>query len=54
MEPHIADFGIAELLDQSSASSLSVIVAGTTGYIAPEKFSRIIVDWPISFIISIK
>jgi hypothetical protein len=35
MEPHIADFGIAKLLDQSSASSLSITVAGTTGYIAP-------------------
>ncbi|CAK7323715.1 unnamed protein product [Dovyalis caffra] len=36
MEPHISDFGIAKLLDQSSASSQSVFVAGTIGYIAPE------------------
>lgn len=36
MEPHISDFGIAKLLDQSSASSESISVAGTIGYIAPE------------------
>ncbi|WJX75016.1 hypothetical protein P8452_58598 [Trifolium repens] len=36
MEPHIADFGIAKLLDQSSASNPSLSVPGTIGYIAPE------------------
>ncbi|KAF1859737.1 hypothetical protein Lal_00010321 [Lupinus albus] len=37
MEPHIADFGIAKLLDQSSTSSNpSMLVPGTIGYIAPE------------------
>ncbi|KAF7843144.1 Receptor-like protein kinase [Senna tora] len=36
MEPHIADFGIAKLLDQSSASAPSISVPGTIGYIAPE------------------
>ncbi|KAG4380711.1 hypothetical protein GLYMA_15G001500v4 [Glycine max] len=35
MEPHIADFGIAKLLDQSSASNPSISVPGTIGYIAP-------------------
>lgn len=36
MEPHIADFGIAKLLDQSSTSIPSLSVLGTIGYIAPE------------------
>ncbi|XP_045807065.1 receptor-like protein kinase [Trifolium pratense] len=36
MEPHIADFGIAKLLDQSSTSNPSLYVPGTIGYIAPE------------------
>ncbi|CAK7325092.1 unnamed protein product [Dovyalis caffra] len=35
MEPHISDFGIAKLLDQSSASAQSLLVPGTIGYIAP-------------------
>uniref|UniRef100_F6HBZ7 non-specific serine/threonine protein kinase n=1 Tax=Vitis vinifera TaxID=29760 RepID=F6HBZ7_VITVI len=36
MEPHISDFGIAKLLDQSSSLSPSISVVGTIGYIAPE------------------
>ncbi|KAJ7952027.1 receptor-like protein kinase [Quillaja saponaria] len=36
MEPHIADFGLAKLLDQSYASTMSGSVHGTIGYIAPE------------------
>ncbi|KAJ9189854.1 hypothetical protein P3X46_001105 [Hevea brasiliensis] len=36
MEPRISDFGIAKLLDQSSASGTSISVSGTLGYIAPE------------------
>ncbi|KAK4269560.1 hypothetical protein QN277_022701 [Acacia crassicarpa] len=40
MEPHIADFGIAKLLDQSSASAPSISVPGTVGYIAPENAYR--------------
>ncbi|KOM47532.1 hypothetical protein LR48_Vigan07g123600 [Vigna angularis] len=37
MVPHIADFGIAKLLEQSSpASNTSIAVHGTIGYIAPE------------------
>ncbi|XVE89471.1 hypothetical protein DITRI_Ditri19aG0203800 [Diplodiscus trichospermus] len=36
MEPHISDFGIAKLLDQSVASEPSISVVGTVGYIAPE------------------
>ncbi|PIA57182.1 hypothetical protein AQUCO_00600131v1, partial [Aquilegia coerulea] len=36
MEPHISDFGIAKLLDQSSSSMDTVSVVGTTGYLAPE------------------
>ncbi|XP_050381921.1 receptor-like protein kinase isoform X2 [Argentina anserina] len=36
MEAHIADFGIAKLLDQSTPSTMSISVVGTTGYIAPE------------------
>ncbi|PIA25144.1 hypothetical protein AQUCO_12400001v1 [Aquilegia coerulea] len=39
MEPHISDFGIAELMDQSSASVQSTVVVGTPGYIAPETAS---------------
>ena len=36
MEPHISDFGIAKLLDQSTASAEpSISVVGTIGYIAP-------------------
>ncbi|RZC86133.1 hypothetical protein C5167_026805 [Papaver somniferum] len=42
MEAHISDFGIAKLMDQSSASIQSISIAGTTGYIAPENaFSTI-------------
>ncbi|KAL1538012.1 receptor-like protein kinase [Salvia divinorum] len=36
MEPHISDFGIAKLLDES-VSSTQVAVQGTIGYIAPER-----------------
>lgn len=36
MEPHISDFGIAKILDQSSASMPTTTVQGTIGYIAPE------------------
>nr|DAD27622.1 TPA_asm: hypothetical protein HUJ06_029090 [Nelumbo nucifera] len=36
MEPHISDFGIAKLIDQSSATVQSITVAGTIGYISPE------------------
>nr|KYP56764.1 Receptor-like protein kinase [Cajanus cajan] len=36
MEPHIADFGIAKLLDQPSASNPSICVPGTIGYAAPD------------------
>nr|KYP39763.1 Receptor-like protein kinase [Cajanus cajan] len=36
MEPHIADFGIATLLDHSHTSLQSLCVPGTVGYIAPE------------------
>ena len=35
MEPHISDFGIAKLLNQSSTAVQSLAVPGTTGYIAP-------------------
>jgi serine/threonine protein kinase len=37
MEPHVADFGLAKLLDQSSSSTStqSINVSGTLGYIAP-------------------
>ncbi|TYI04306.1 hypothetical protein ES332_A10G008200v1 [Gossypium tomentosum] len=40
MEPHISDFGIAKLLDESVASEPSMVVAGTVGYIAPENAFR--------------
>ncbi|KAI3961489.1 hypothetical protein MKX01_001225 [Papaver californicum] len=36
MEPHISDFGIAKLIDHSSASVHSISVMGTVGYIPPE------------------
>lgn len=36
MEPHISDFGIAKLLNQSPTPIQSLAVPGTTGYIAPE------------------
>ncbi|KAJ0537265.1 putative protein kinase RLK-Pelle-LRR-XI-1 family [Helianthus annuus] len=36
LEPHISDFGIAKLLDQSSAALMSGTLRGTIGYIAPE------------------
>ncbi|KAL2324985.1 hypothetical protein Fmac_024043 [Flemingia macrophylla] len=36
MVPHITDFGIAKLLDQTSTSTRSTSVTGTPGYIAPE------------------
>lgn len=35
MEPRISDFGIAKLLDPSSASGTSMSISGTLGYIAP-------------------
>ncbi|KAI3767247.1 hypothetical protein L2E82_17338 [Cichorium intybus] len=36
LEPHISDFGIATLLDQSSSALISSTLRGTIGYIAPE------------------
>nr|AAG52994.1 receptor-like protein kinase INRPK1c [Ipomoea nil] len=36
LEPHISDFGIAKLLDQSATSIPSNTVQGTIGYMAPE------------------
>ncbi|XP_072981258.1 uncharacterized protein [Typha angustifolia] len=36
MEPHIADFGIAKLIDQISASPQSSVIMGTIGYMSPE------------------
>ncbi|XP_071728547.1 uncharacterized protein [Rutidosis leptorrhynchoides] len=36
LEPHISDFGIAKLLDQSSSTLMSGTLRGTIGYIAPE------------------
>ncbi|RAL43810.1 hypothetical protein DM860_014311 [Cuscuta australis] len=36
LEPHISDFGIAKLLDQSTASVPSKTIQGTLGYMAPE------------------
>ncbi|KAI3727398.1 hypothetical protein L1987_67212 [Smallanthus sonchifolius] len=36
LEPHISDFGIAKLLDQSSPALMSGTLRGTIGYIAPE------------------
>jgi tRNA A-37 threonylcarbamoyl transferase component Bud32 len=46
MEPHIADFGIAKLLDQSSPSTVSTsVVVGTTGYIAPGNSSKFKFGW---------
>ncbi|KAG6395626.1 hypothetical protein SASPL_141749 [Salvia splendens] len=39
MEPHISDFGIAKLLDES-VSSTQVAVQGTIGYIAPAFSTR--------------
>lgn len=39
LEPHISDFGIAKLLDQSSPALMSGILRGTIGYIAPGKFN---------------
>ncbi|PHT24695.1 Leucine-rich repeat receptor-like protein kinase PEPR1 [Capsicum baccatum] len=36
LEPHISDFGIAKLLDQSGATSTSNALQGTVGYMAPE------------------
>ncbi|KAJ0794866.1 putative protein kinase RLK-Pelle-LRR-XI-1 family [Helianthus annuus] len=36
MEPHISDFGIAKLIDQSSPTLMSGTLRGTIGYIAPE------------------
>lgn len=36
LEPHISDFGIAKLLDQSSPALMSGTLRGTVGYIAPE------------------
>ncbi|KAL8458826.1 hypothetical protein ACS0TY_036362 [Phlomoides rotata] len=36
MEPHISDFGIAKLLDDSVSSAQFSAVQGTIGYLAPE------------------
>ncbi|KAB8108705.1 hypothetical protein EE612_044598 [Oryza sativa] len=36
MVPHIADFGIAKLMDQSSSAPQTTGVIGTFGYMAPE------------------
>ncbi|XP_028788163.1 receptor-like protein kinase [Neltuma alba] len=36
MDPRIANFGVAKLLDQSSSSTSSLPVPGTQGYITPE------------------
>ncbi|GLJ06230.1 hypothetical protein SUGI_0033760 [Cryptomeria japonica] len=36
MEPHISDFGIAQLMDRSCAVDSSFVL-GTVGYIAPER-----------------
>lgn len=36
MEPHIADFGIAKIMDQISSASHSTAVMGTIGYFSPE------------------
>ncbi|KAI3773463.1 hypothetical protein L1987_47992 [Smallanthus sonchifolius] len=36
LEPHISDFGIAKLLDQSSQALMSGTLQGTIGYIAPD------------------
>ncbi|KAK4395002.1 Receptor-like protein kinase [Sesamum angolense] len=37
LEPHISDFGIAKLLDESVTSTPSSMVQGTIGYMAPER-----------------
>ncbi|KAI9108300.1 hypothetical protein K1719_020783 [Acacia pycnantha] len=44
MDPHIADFGIAKVLNQSSTSTMSIFVAGTMGYIAPENAFSVVVS----------
>ncbi|OVA04439.1 Protein kinase domain [Macleaya cordata] len=36
MEPHVLDFGIAKLIDHSSASAHFTSVMGTIGYFPPE------------------
>ncbi len=36
MEPHVADFGLAKLLEDND-SHVTTIVAGTFGYLAPGK-----------------
>uniref|UniRef100_A0ACD6AC86 Uncharacterized protein n=1 Tax=Avena sativa TaxID=4498 RepID=A0ACD6AC86_AVESA len=36
MVPHISDFGIAKLIDQSPAASQTTGIVGTLGYMAPE------------------
>ena len=41
MEPHIADFGIAKLLDRPSSLASSTSVAATIGYIAPGNLSNL-------------
>ena len=43
MEPHVADFGLSKILDQSSSSSStqSINVSGTLGYIAPGNYSTL-------------
>ncbi|KAL0354398.1 UNVERIFIED_CONTAM: Receptor-like protein kinase [Sesamum radiatum] len=37
LEPHISDFGVAKLLDESVTSTPSSMVQGTIGYMAPER-----------------
>jgi WD40 repeat protein len=36
-EPHLADFGLAKLLDQESGLTLSAAVIGSPGFMAPEQ-----------------
>lgn len=38
MEPHISDFGIAKLVDDTAAAEPSISVVGTVGYIAPGNY----------------
>lgn len=52
MEPHISDFGIAKLLDES-VSSTQVAVQGTIGYIAPGWYDGIcLLEFLIYFFIT--
>ncbi|KAJ0007819.1 hypothetical protein Pint_30490 [Pistacia integerrima] len=45
MEPHISNFGIAKFLDQSSASTSSISILGTIGYIAPANLNFSIIGF---------